>query len=89
MVNIDKEETRHLVIIVDDGHRTVLSMEHVDGLKLLSDITAFYGALNVGEAAPRNPAREDQLAAGKAPGPRKSPGLFLWLWRLMFGGPKR
>ena len=86
MLNVDMEETGHLVIILDDGHRTVVSMAHQDGLQLLNQLTSFYGALNVGEAQPRDPQREDQLAAGKQPPLR--PGVVVRVWRFFFGSPR-
>lgn len=49
MITIDYEEKRVLIIAVDDGHRTTLSLQHQDGLELWKQIKEYYGILEYGQ----------------------------------------
>lgn len=49
MIEVDLEEKRALVIAVDDGHRTTLSLQHEDGLELWRLIKEYYGTLEYGQ----------------------------------------
>jgi hypothetical protein len=48
MITVDMDEQRALVIAVDDGHRTTLSLAHQDGVELLQAMQEYYGRLEYG-----------------------------------------
>ncbi len=48
-VEIDHTERRALVIAVDDGHRTTITLQHQDGVELFKQIQEYYGRLEFGQ----------------------------------------
>jgi hypothetical protein len=49
MITVDMDESRAVVIAVDDGHRTTLTLQHQDGVELLQHLTEYYGRLEYGQ----------------------------------------
>lgn len=50
MIEVDLEEARHLILVADGvGIRTVLKMEHEDGVDLLRQLTEYYGRKEYGK----------------------------------------
>ncbi len=50
MIEVDMEEARHLIVVADGvGVRTVIKMEHADGVDLLRQLTEFYGRIEFGK----------------------------------------
>ena len=51
MIQVDADEKKYLCIIIDgsgevvEGHRTVVSMQHEQGIELHRQLTAYYGTL--------------------------------------------
>lgn len=62
MLKIDMEETRHLMLIIDDGHRTTVTLAHQDGIKLFQDIQEYYGRLQYGHGTDEKPTSKGLLA---------------------------
>lgn len=63
MIEVDKDEHRHCVIVVDGvGTRTVLSIPHADGVELLKQLTEFYGQIEYGHGTDETPKQEGLLA---------------------------
>lgn len=58
MIEVDMDENRALVIAVDDGHRTTLSLQHEDGLQLWKLIKEYYGRLEYGQDTDEQPTEK-------------------------------
>ena len=41
-VTIEQDCQKYLQLVVQDGHRTTISLEHEDGLELLAQLKAYY-----------------------------------------------
>lgn len=58
MIDIDMEETRQLVIIVNDGHRTTITVAHPEGIELYRKINEYYGRLEYGAGTDELPTKK-------------------------------
>jgi hypothetical protein len=62
MISVDHDEQRALVIAVDDGHRTTLTLAHQDGVLLLQHLTEYYGRIEYGHGTDEPADKKGLLA---------------------------
>lgn len=76
MLEVDMDEKRALVIAIDDGHRTTLSLQHEDGLELWRLLKEYYGQLHYGQGTDETPQEKglfEKLLARFSPSKGKRP----------------
>lgn len=58
MISVDFEERSALIIAVEDGHRTTITLAHQDGVILLQKLTEYYGQLEFGQGTDERPVQK-------------------------------
>jgi len=61
MIEVEQENKKYLTVVIDgsgetvDGHRTVISLQHEQGLELHRQLTEYYGKLEGAKLERRRP----------------------------------
>jgi len=66
MISVDMDTKDSVIIIVDDGHRTTLTLAPQDGADLLNQLTEYYGVMEWGQGTDEKPDKKGLLARLRA-----------------------
>lgn len=66
MITVDMDTTDSVIIVVDDGHRTTLTLAHQDGADLLNQLNEYYGRQEWGQGTDEKPDKKGLIARLRA-----------------------